>query len=160
MPPAKHPQPCPECKHCPRPELAFHWAIYTPGHPAAETKSVPHTLKQELCLRLLMGELCARVLGGSNQRALTTASCKSCTSVLPSNGDRSPPGDCEPRDLERLMHGREITVESSRLAGKHGRHDSLFTATNSSDQTGQSLPFFPPSTRKAQQISYMYLLQI
>lgn len=28
------------------------------------------------------------------------------------------------RDLERLMHGREINTELSRLAGKHGRHDS------------------------------------
>lgn len=45
-------------------------------------------------------------------------------SSFSNEGDRSPPGDCETRDLDRLMHGREINTDLSRLAGKRGRHDS------------------------------------
>jgi len=45
-------------------------------------------------------------------------------SSFANKGDLSPPEDCEPRDLERLMHGREINMDLSRLAGKRGRHDS------------------------------------
>lgn len=54
----------------------------------------------------------------------------------------------------RLTWNRAVWLENM------GGLTVVFTATNSPDQTGQSLSFFPPSTWKAQQICYMHLLQI
>lgn len=50
------------------------------------------------------------------------------------------------------MHGREINTDLSCLAGKHRAMIVVFTARNSSVQTGWSLPFFPLSTWRAKQI--------
>lgn len=162
-----NPVPCPECKYSPYTELAFHncifQAIYTLGplcinqisNLYLSAATVPWLLIRELCMWVLRSK--TRAVPSS---AFTSASCRICTSVLPSltrviahHLGTGKWGIWKGLCMEgRLTQNWAVWLENM------GGMIVVFTAMNSSVRIGQSLPFFPPFVWKAKHIFHMSLL--